>query len=536
MLMGPVFRAELLRTSRQRRYYVLRFLYAGLLLLLVWSGYEQMQRLNPVVHLSDVATFAEELFIAFAIAQLATVLLLIPAIFGGAIADEKQRKTLHYMMASQLSSFEIILDKVLGRSALLVTFVAVGLPIVGLLGLFGGISLDSVVFAYVGTFSTAAFAIAMTVLISTLARRVRDAILSAYVLMLMWLFVPPLVRLFGRAIRPSLYFWIQPVNDWLADTSPLGLTLRPPVVVVRSVAPPPMTDPFPWMVGYQLAGAVVLLLIAIVRLRPTFRRHEETPTRRARAGRRRRWSAHPECGDDPVLWKERYFAPVDRFTRVVLLPAIVFITLPLALMTEVEGELFRVLKSFWQRGYAARHSLPASFLWALQIDLGWYAAFWLLAVAGASASCMTVEREKDTWVSLTATPLTGREILRGKFIGAIWNQRGFAAVLIFLWALAILTGAAHPLGIVFSIALIVLFTWFVASLGAYASLRASNTSRRWPPRSWPSPASTGIPSSSSSGSWTPSGGSLRTPSSGRCRRSSPGRWSHRDPSSRPGMP
>ena len=41
MLMGPIFRAELLRTARRGRYYVLRTLYGAILLLLVWTGYEQ---------------------------------------------------------------------------------------------------------------------------------------------------------------------------------------------------------------------------------------------------------------------------------------------------------------------------------------------------------------------------------------------------------------------------------------------------------------------------------------------------------------
>ena len=61
------------------------------------------------------------------------------------------------------------------------------------------------------------------------------------------------------------------------------------------------------------------------------------------------------------------------------------------------------------------------------MDLGWYAAFWLLAVAGASASSVTIERERDTWVSLTATPLTGWEFVRGKLVGAMWNQRAVDA-------------------------------------------------------------------------------------------------------------
>ena len=40
MLMGPVFRAELLRTARRGRYYVLRLVYAAILLALFWSGYQ----------------------------------------------------------------------------------------------------------------------------------------------------------------------------------------------------------------------------------------------------------------------------------------------------------------------------------------------------------------------------------------------------------------------------------------------------------------------------------------------------------------
>ncbi len=100
------------------------------------------------------------------------------------------------------------------------------------------------------------------------------------------------------------------------------------------------------MVGLQLGGAFLFLLLAIWRLRPIFRRQEESTGRRrwfrSRKLRQRRggwFAAHPECGDDPIAWKERYFAPVDRFTRFVLLPAIIVITLPLALVTEVEGRI-----------------------------------------------------------------------------------------------------------------------------------------------------------------------------------------------------
>jgi ABC-type transport system involved in multi-copper enzyme maturation permease subunit len=480
MLMGPIFRSELLRTARRKRYYMLRVLYGLLLLLLIWARYERKIPLDGVMTIADVAAFAGETFIMFAVVQMVTVLLLIPPLFGGVIADEKQRKTLHYLMASQLSSGEIILDKVLGRAPHLGIFVAMGLPVLCIMSLFGGVALDMVFIAYVGTFSTAMFAVALTVLVSTLARRVRQAILCAYVLLSLWFFLPSLLQLFGTIFFPGPYQWIRPVNDWLNESSPLGIYVmsRFPGGLGRRLGT--VLARVETMVQLQLGGAVVLLLLSAWRLRPVFRRQEATPARRTwfRTGRRgRRWFARPDCGDDAVVWKERYFAPADIFTKLVLLPAIVVATIPLAMLTELEGNFSQVFFTFWYAGFNSHLYLANDFLWAVRLDLAWYTAFWLLAVAGASASSVTTEREEDTWVSLTSTPLTGWQIVRGKVFGVIWNQRGFGAVLLFLWFAGLVTGAAHPLGILASMALVAVLTWFVAALGIHASLRARSTSR-----------------------------------------------------------
>jgi ABC-type transport system involved in multi-copper enzyme maturation permease subunit len=171
MLLGPIFRAELLRTARRGRYYILRFIYGAILLLLFWSGYAGTFRGAPSATIAAVAMFALETFFTFVIVQLVAVLVLIPPLFGGTIADEKQRKTLHYLMASQLTASEIVVDKVLGRLTHLAILLAMGLPIVSILGLIGGVPPEYVVGAFIGTVSTCAFAVALTVLISTLGRR-----------------------------------------------------------------------------------------------------------------------------------------------------------------------------------------------------------------------------------------------------------------------------------------------------------------------------------------------------------------------------
>lgn len=483
MLLGPIFRAELLRTARRKRYYVLRSLYGAVLLLLVWASYMDRFRGAPTTSIAMVASFAEDTFVTFAVVQMVVVVILIPPLFGGAIADERQRKTLHFLMASRLSSGEIIMDKMLGRAPHLGVFLAMGLPVVSILGLFGGVPFDAVLMAYLATASTAIFAAALMVLLSTYARRVRLAVLNGYLLLLLWMFFPTFLWLMVRTLFTGAYRWVSPVNDWLTASSPVGVwasALTARSSLNRSLSG--LSGEFVTMIELQLGAAALMLAVAVWRLRPVFRRQESaTPRRRwftASAGRpSRRWFARPVCGDDAVLWKERYFAHSDAFTRLVLLPAIVIVTLPLALLTESEGRIGSALAEFWKRGFRGPIFFGEALEWALRVDLGWYVGFWLLAVAGTSASSIAIERERDTWVGLTSTPLTGWQIIRGKVLGAIWHQRGFGAVIVGIWLFGLISGAVHPLGILASVALVGLETWLVAMIGIHASLRSRSTSR-----------------------------------------------------------
>jgi ABC-type transport system involved in multi-copper enzyme maturation permease subunit len=487
MLLGPVFRAELLRTARRRRYYALRVVYGLLILFIIWAGYEGAIRGKTTITIDEAAEFAEGTFEAFATVQLIAILVMIPALFGGAIADEKQRKTLHYLMASRLSSFEIVVDKVLGRAPHLAVFLALGLPVVCLLGLVGGVDPEYVAIAYVGTTSTATMAVALTVLVSTLARKVRQAVLIAYILLLAWQFLP--IFFFGIArigVFPLTMSWIEPVNAWVGWTSPLYVYVA---VMMRGLGGGGPTSwvvvQLAWMVGLQLGVAALFLGLAVWQLRPTFRRHEATQPRRkwfegktkARQARPRRWYDRPECGDDAMGWKERHFARTDVFTKMVILPATVLVSVFLVLAVGIDESIPRAFADLWQRGFWGWGAGGEELVKHLRVVSAWYVAIWLLALAGASASSVAVEREEDTWVSLTSTPLTGWEILRGKVLGAIWAQRGFACIPLGLWTIGLVTGSVHPLGFLGTLAAFVATSWMVAAVGIHASLRATSTSK-----------------------------------------------------------
>src|SRR5262245_29521081 len=123
MLFGPVFHSELVMTARRRRYYLARFVYGVFLLVALRQQYVQWSDSSQYIHwrtrfgndpttsIKAMALFAESAFVGFAWAQGVAILCLLPAFLGGVIADEHQRKTLHYLLGSRLSSLEIVLGK-----------------------------------------------------------------------------------------------------------------------------------------------------------------------------------------------------------------------------------------------------------------------------------------------------------------------------------------------------------------------------------------------------------------------------------------
>ena len=366
---------------------------------------------------------------------------------------------------------------------------ALGLPVICLMGLVGGIPPEYVAIAYLGTASTAAMGVALTVLVSTLARRVRQAVLIAYILMLGWQFVPVFIFGLARApIFPAAMAWIEPVNSWVGATSPLYVFAT---VAMRRMGGGGVINAwalqsFAWMVGLQVGTAVVLVGLAVWQLRPAFRRHEATQPRRkwfesaGKAGRRsrpRRWYDRPDCGDDAMGWKERHFARSDILTKLVVLPATVLVSVFLILVVGIDESIPRAFADLWQRGLRGWGSGGEGLAEGLRVASAWYVAIWLLALAGASASSVAVEREEDTWVSLTSTPLTGWEILRGKVLGAIWSQRSFALIPLALWTLGLVAGAIHPLGFLATLGAFAITSWLVAAVGVHASLLASSTSK-----------------------------------------------------------
>ena len=131
-LFGPVLFYDMIRTGRRGRYFVPRVVYAVSLLLIVFVVY-LIQGEGHDIPENQMARFTEIFFQLFLVVQFAFIVILTPAYTAGAIAEEKDRRTLEFMFATDLRNREIVLSMLVSRSANLLLLAMTGLPILALL-------------------------------------------------------------------------------------------------------------------------------------------------------------------------------------------------------------------------------------------------------------------------------------------------------------------------------------------------------------------------------------------------------------------
>ena len=181
-LIGPMLFYDLVRIARRSRYFWVRCLYVLLLSLLLgwvyllWYLASNTGGLRP----NQMASFAESFFYTFIIVQFIMVVVLTPAYTAGAIAEEKERKTLEFLLATDLRNREIVLSKLLSRLANLTLLVLAGLPILSFLQFLGGVDPNLVLAGFAATGMTMFSLAGLSILNSVLAKRPRDAIALTY--------------------------------------------------------------------------------------------------------------------------------------------------------------------------------------------------------------------------------------------------------------------------------------------------------------------------------------------------------------------
>lgn len=464
---SPIFWVDLVTTSRRTRYFGVRAFYAAVLLFILWASHEsalgsRWNELNSArATIQQTAQFANFFYQWFAFVQLLAVTLLTPAMVAGTIATEREGKTIEYLFASDLSDSEIVLGKLATRLAQLVSYLLVALPVVALATLFGGISGNRLVQAFAVSGSMLCSTAGLSLAMSVRARRARDAVVGTYLTLLALLIVPLLFRelmaVFSRTVGGPFEFF-----QWLFE---LSLTAHPYVLLMQDLSGSILGGGSNWtpivvLVGWHALFTGIFVGAAVWGVR---REH----LRAASAGEKKPAGLslqlfRPPIGQYPMLWKEM-FAESWRlgFASYLALGVIlVAILLP------------TVYWFFDSLGGSGRNFSRFSSGMSTFVVCGL-----LLILAARAAMSITSERERDTWLSLTSTPMTGSEVVLAKVLGSLYSVRLFAIVLAGIWFLSILS---HPQAIVslpFHIATILVLALFASNLGVLFSLGSSTSLR-----------------------------------------------------------
>jgi ABC-type transport system involved in multi-copper enzyme maturation permease subunit len=473
MLPGPVFNVELLALSRRGRYYVFRFLYGLILLAIVWLNDPMFYRYpyadpNRTISIQEMSRLGYTIFAALAWTQGLAILFLTPALVSGVIADERQRKTLQYLLASCLTSGEIVVGKLAARLLFTAAFLTVGLPVFVMLSFLGGVDPYFVLIFFASSASLMFFLGTMSILISTHAKRPRDAISMMYILEFAWLFVPTMLTRFFPwlgGIWAQGFEWVRPAVDVVAWSSPFYL----PFLAMGGWNS--LLLSIYWMIGLQVGFGIVMLGLAVLRLRPTSRREGGA----ARITARSLWFLkRPECLDDAMLWKECFVAKSPLSNQIAI--TLVFLVVG-GMMVYFSYDTFKAaFRELLDQGYT---SGPARIGYneSLRVILTLLYVCVAIGVASAASNTLTGERDEDTWVSLVSTPLTPYEILRGKLLGALWTMRWVVALWLAFAISGLAVGSLHPVGFFAVWMLLVVYTLFICALGMTFSLWSRTSGR-----------------------------------------------------------
>ncbi len=481
-LFGPIFQKEVRAAGRRRGTYILRFVYTlGLLALIgiaFWGARTSGMQRSAVQHMQDLQQLAPSMTMVAMWFQFLALALIAPMLASPVICDERRARSLSTLLTTPLGAGEIILGKMTSRLVQIVILALISAPVLLAIRVFGGLE-PGIVLAYTGvSLSIAVLGASLGVLYSIWHRRATSAALFALLSLV-------LVQGAPTAIEAILFYVINddyygrvtyPFHEQVAATAApyalLGLSQtlitgsEIPTVSVHSpllyrlldglglgggANPVGLVTVGPvWVVNslYNLLMSGVITGISVVALRRVMRKDGGESNRIApRRGRRRRAEVPAEGAALESAVEPQEEPPkvglAERENRTVSDRPILWRELRRA------GISSRLL-----RRAVIGVSLGGLLLLYLRVGLHEYGLHMTIAVLGAlivmvqgifmTTGGIASEREGRTWEVLLTTPVTGSEVVVGKFLGSLRAQWFLPTLAVLHFVIAVLAGAIPP--------------------------------------------------------------------------------------------
>jgi ABC-type transport system involved in multi-copper enzyme maturation permease subunit len=486
-LVGPLFRYELTRLARRGLQPRLRAVFAGLLLgallLIYLQEFPGVSPVRVLFHLGEPlridrgSRFGERFLVSFLFVQLMVVMVATPAVVGGALAEEKERGSLDFLLATPLTDREIVLGKVAARLVFVGGVVLTGLPVLALTRFFGGVDTGLLLAGYAITLLTMFSLGAYSAYLATMYDTLRAVLLRAYTVALgltvfglcCWFaYLPSLASPFSALgflfYQPQDQFWgnVPLVVGVYAVTHLLfgGLCLLLATAQVRGLArspqpiqPRPGLPQYGWREGLNPEG--------------------QPPSHRGSMDAVR-WRTVPPLQDDedPLAWKERHFGarlwPRPDGAPVAVLLSVLILVGPFLFMG-----LFAITAEQLAQGKPLA-PVYGTLAWVVFVVLLPLVA---IGVGVLTAGSIASERQRQTLDSLLSLPVARRDILRAKLLNAWAKIRLWVIGIAAIYLVGLLTGGLEFVTIVTFPVVTVGWLWCAAALGVWLSCRCRTVER-----------------------------------------------------------
>lgn len=477
MLLGPLFRFELVRLARRGTHLWLRVTLALLLLLGLLSAYFQLSPNASLFALlfggadaadrSGLQAFAETFLIAFLVIQQVAVLLLTPVYAGGAVAEEKEKGRLDFLLTAPLGRWELVFGKLAARLVYVLAVVLTGLPVLSFTLLFGGVSPERVLAGFAVAVVSAVVVGSFAVMMSVFRPTLRDVLLWAF------------GGLTGSGLVGLVGVWV--VREQVGGVlSPV--TVLFPLFHIWGQDIPPTGDPTWGLVGafaaIHLPLSAVFVLVAVANVRTAVTRSAVSPMSVAPPPAPQTPAPEPPAAapePPPPDWYQvptrEVFSPDDIPSaaegRGFLVPALGDREDPLDWKERHFGSRLPLLESQWF--LVLRTVAVGAFLLALGVTLFIGVGMSLVSVRGLGETTKSIaqivlgvsvlvlpfagvrvavsvaeERARKTLESLFALPIDRSAVLWAKVWAAVRRSQWWAWGSVAAVGLAALTGGLHP--------------------------------------------------------------------------------------------
>ena len=444
-LAGPILDKELRVSSRRRRMYVLRTAYLLLLLLVVavaWIDIERSvtNRADNIWRIQQMSRAGTTIVMCVVWFQFLAVQLVALVLMSTAISDEILHSTLGTLMTTPITGLQVVMGKLLGRLWHMVVLLAISLPVLALVRVFGGVSWDFVVAGVCITLSAALLLGSLSLYFSIFNRRAYLAILKALILAAAAFLLAPALIWVGleewyhwREIRivellsyANPYLLLAMLSEELERPGRTGASTQWPITcgvllgataivlaisvrIVRKVALRQATGEAGLFVRRRkMKAAVVVPSAATQHTAGIDVAANGAATAPATApapsvkGRRAAKGVRPITGS-PIVWRE---IRQSMLRNAGLFSTVAGVLIALGVIVLC---VYLTLENGMNHG-----EMHCAFV-AILGGLG------LLVTAVLSATGITIEKEARSWALLLATPMADRKILWGKTVG-VWRR------------------------------------------------------------------------------------------------------------------